>query len=403
MTQNKKRLIFVALLFALALATSYADEKLSIVRLTTPRRGVYDVVKDGEAIARFDANDHLDPRSDEGLQNYYDSPESLPPLSPNHRFYPIVFEGNFREATNDGFLFLIDANSGAFVRKTIFAGLHLGSLVGVQWVNSTKLQITFGAVPRQLIFDIGTGKYRILDGLYALVMDSNGENYSSLWEEHRPRRGSPPPTTEQRSQYVRYNGYWVYPKPLYAFVTPEEFWSYEHGQNREKYPALKDPNYGSNRHYAFSKPVFVGDTLWVAFVEQVYESKRPDRLLDTNLVLLDAHRVTENPPDPSKVQVRKRPIPLLPVGKVAAMGGEENPEDSPYAYLSTMVTVDWTSTTQTLEIGKPRYVSATGKTVLEPFAQVKIDLAKKEIGEYRPVAARQEPAAGAEPESVGKE
>ena len=77
------------------------------------------------------------------------------------------------------------------------------------------------------------------------------------------------------SKAVRYNSYWVYPEPMEGFVTRDEYrnWRKDIGvrERRENPPKIRSCGLAlEKRRFIPSTPVFIGDSTWVGFFEQLY-------------------------------------------------------------------------------------------------------------------------------------
>lgn len=326
--------------------TGRGESEVVIIRHGADQSCVFDVIRNNRVEMVFDLKDYVPDR--DPISYFY---KHTPPLSPDGRYAAFVSMENFAHGPHDCYLLLLDTDKKNVQKLKIYEKEYYGEFVDIKWLNNYTVIITQGATPRQIIYDINTKSCRVVNGLYTLAVDANGNNYCHVWERIRSGRISERETftlKEQRGDFIRYNGYWVYPKPIAGFIDYKGYMNYY--DRPSIYPIIKDPNYNMDKHYLFSKPVFIGETNWAAFVEQVYPVGEPKKIVETNFVLIDASKVKENPPDPTKISVfKKRQYPIV-----------VKPELD-YAFLMLNMETRWNPVTKSIELWDRGYYGSTKK------------------------------------------
>jgi hypothetical protein len=261
--------------------------------------------------------------------------------------------------------------------------LYEGSFDQIEWVTPTKI-----GIPRRLpndgyiIYDIVTESSKLLSGEAFVVWDSKGENRASIYgKAYRFARGISRPDSIPApplvvSEALRYNGYWVYPEALEGFMTPEEYtrWSSdisvrEYGKGKLQLPIIRTRGVAIAENHVLSEMTFIAKTSWVGFFEQVFPLVEMDKVLESNAVILDAHRVNTNPPSLAAITIRKTPIPaMIPKNKAEYMALVQN------------LFSKWNSETQCLELWK-----SDGDVRVKKLGHVPIDVSKLEMGTYTSV------------------
>ena len=305
---------------------------------------------------------------EEMIENYIFS--RRPPLNPTGQYFPFV--------ANDGDkadLLLVDAETGAISRHPL--GPNIDGISAVKWVSATRVVVDVGVGPgpRHFLYDIVTSASRWVDGERSLVFDASGDNYASIWDEligvfaHDWETGS---LDHFRPMFLRYNGYWVYPKAVKGFrannLPDGHDYRSEVIPDASNYAVVKSSTRELTYHYMFSKPVFIADSPWACVVEEVFPHGDPSRRPIANLVAVDAHLVTTNPPRPEDIGVMKLPIPPVLFG------------DAGYRALSSFIVPEWNATTNCIEIW--RYTWGRGERVAK-LGEVPVTLEPFRFGEYR--------------------
>lgn len=189
------------------------------------------------------------------------------------------------------------------------------------WIGPTRFAIAIGDHRDYdalfYIYDVKRDKSTLVADRPArgtLASDGSGDNICYLTQSTHPAAlaGQPIRTNIddpqlERTYWLRYNGFWLYPAPRLGYTEPAGYAAYL--DNPRNFPSLSEIEAGLETHTVMSSPAFVGKTSWVAFFEQIYELGVPNHVVGTNLVLLDASAVHENPPDPAHIRILKKPLP----------------------------------------------------------------------------------------------
>ncbi len=174
----------------------------------------------------------------------------------------------------------------------------------LKWLNKT------------ILFDVDTGEAKFLFGESGLCFSSDCKNYASIYSKESfwtPRRGSAtilkPSRTYGRSEALRYNSFWIYPSVVKGFTSSEEALSLNFGTDvEERFSGIGTVT--DNLNYVFSTPSFIGNTPWVGVFEWVFHGDNNQGPVSSNVVLVNAEKVSTNPPKEQEVLVRKTPFDL---------------------------------------------------------------------------------------------
>jgi hypothetical protein len=260
-----------------------------------------------------------------------------PPLSPDNEYYPFIYY----RGMNSGVL-LLDVTDKSSTKHEILGEsfTERGPLI-VEWITANKLFMRFTGYSC-IIFTLDTAQFTEISAEGTMDFDSNGVNYSSIHGlaavcalnneglESEPDRWHP--------IILRYNGYWVYPQPLNGYVSIIEEEEFRFENYDAKYSDLRLENYGISSHYVLSKPMFLGDSTYVGFIEQVYPHGNPNQIVETNVVALDAHNASTRPPLQTDIHTVKLSIAPIPVEVTNG-----------YFYLSLEIYPIWNVETNKLE------------------------------------------------------
>jgi hypothetical protein len=308
-------------------------------------------------------------------------PSQRQPLSPDGAYLPLyVLDKN----TQGSDILLLDVRTGTVVRNNLLE-MPTYRMATVTWLAPRVLGIPSRApIEECLIHSVNTNKTKHLTGEGVVVCDSQGANYASVFGKLHwiTRHGQTRIYPEQLlvSEALRYNSYWVYPTPLTGFMTEVEYVKWqsdigirESGKGKGEPPIIRSCGVAIDRNHVLSAPIFVENTTWVGFFEQVYPIGKFDQVLESNVVLLDAHRVHTNPPVAGDILVKKNPIPsVVPT------------THSEYIHLATTRVAQWNGETRCLELWETQGL-LVAPYQMKKIGEVPIDLTRMEMGSYRPV------------------
>jgi hypothetical protein len=300
----------------------------------------------------------------------------LRPVSPDGQYIPLLI----RAAGKDNFdILLLNLKDKTLKRQELYRNtyFHMDKL---EWITPTKIGIPH-RLPNDgyIIYDIVAESSELLPGEAFVVWDAKGENRASIHgKAYRYARGISRPDSIPApplvvSEALRYNGFWVYPESLEGFITVEEYLRWhsdigvrEYGKGKLQPPIIRTLGVAVARNHVLSELAFVAKTSWVGFFEQVFPLGETDKVLESNAVILDAHRVNTNPPFPEGIAIRKTPIPSM-IPK----------EKAEYMSLVKNLFAKWNSETQCLELWK-----SDGNVRVKKLGHVPIDVSKMEMGPY---------------------
>jgi len=317
------------------------------------------------------------------------------PVSPDGKhipLYTIITEAEDSAAD----LILLELNTHAVVRQSLYRNIPYFRIGSINWLAPTRIGVSYGAsIQKYLIHDIATNTTKYLTGEGVVASDSQGANYASVFGKLHwiTRHGQTRIYPEQLlvSEALRYNSYWVYPAPLTGFMTEVEYdkWQSdigirESGKGKGEPPIIRSCGVAIDRNHVLSTLAFLGNTPWVGFFEQIFPTGKFDQVLESNVVLLDAHRVQTNPPVADDILVKKRPMPsIVPT------------THTEYIHLATTRLAKWNGATSSLELWEIQGTIAAPYR-LRKIGEVPIDLSSMGIGAYRPVEGQWREAAESE-------
>ena len=283
----------------------------------------------GVKFLEYDLLDVVDVRSEEiPAPHTHEYIGKKYPLSPNQRYIPVLANSRPPHPIRM-FVVLFDLVEKRVFRQAVTEDSRpLRGNYAIRWLDNEKF-LVFSLEPwcnAWVLHDIkDPSRNEKMVFQTDLVLDQARGNYCAifgkpiLFEEQR-RSWEDKPTAARRfdfvgnhSESIRYNNTWVYPEFAQQFSkkTPANSDMVNAPDAPVGQQGINLERLGSIRRHMFSNPVFVGDTPWVAFLERVFEAGAYDRALESNLVLLDAHRVSTDPPRPEDIEIVKIPVPSL--------------------------------------------------------------------------------------------
>jgi hypothetical protein len=302
---------------------------------------------------------------DEGLTSYY-SGEYVPPLSPDSIYYSFILSKDSSEK-----ILLLKVTDKTHLRFEMPEEYYTeeGPL-DVKWISNDVLLTRFSRFT-SIRYNINNSTSMEIGGGSTLNYDANGINYCMVVgadiHDDIIIDGMVLDIEDYKPNVLRYNGYWIYPIPLNGYVTYEQECDFEKG-NESTYSDLLIPDYGLTNHYALSRPVFLDNTTWVGFIEQIYTNDDPSQILETNIVAVDAHNVSNRPPLQGNINVLKLNINPIPNSYIDG-------------YFAFPISVDssWNETTNSIEIWKYDH---TYQTRIQKIGEVPISFNPFQFGTY---------------------
>ena len=295
---------------------------------TTPT--VLTVLRNGEPYIEYTLENLVDVSRSERLFSHFDT------LSPDQRYIPRMGlwpasaqDRHVRGQRGSFFVILVDLVEGQVFRQEVADSSYpVLSYPSIRWIGPTKFLISGVKAPsiEYLLHNVDDPS---LNGVLLMetepVWSLDGRHYATVFGKRgllpwpsgaEPMLDKPAaelfPYLAGRTEVVKYMGHWVYPERFQSYPKDTVYPPiHRQGQGPLDEHGFKLADWPDGRRHVFSTPVFLGDTTWFGFLEHVYADSRYDNVLETNLVLIDAHRVNSDPPRPEDVRVVKKAVPSL--------------------------------------------------------------------------------------------
>lgn len=354
------------ILFICCISILSADN--TIYKVISDREYKFRVMKNGEEYMNFDLKPYLEiakKNSGEGGDPLILHPEdeSMHPISPDNKYIVFIAYGLRRYEPDDSDIILVNLQDKSISVQELYKRISI-YIGGIGWISPTRI-VVYPHTNRHgyISYDVVKKKLLYLDKDTEVVWDSHFDNYATKYGDIEWFIGGIPlkvytirsKTKLKLSDAIRYNSYWIYPE-------------------RIKDSMIHDDGIAiDGERFVLSTPIFIGDTNWIGFMEQIYPIDFYDKVIESSIVVVDAHKVKTDLPLKGDVVIKRLAIDSI-VPKT----------ESEYVDLELNLVAKWNKETKSIEIWKDQGLRE--RECKQKLIEVPINLETMEFGKYKKVS-----------------
>lgn len=352
------------------------------------------ILKNGEPYIQYDLARIIDASKSEYIvpKNAHAYIGELYPLSPDERYMPVLCRKPGNGGGNGLFVILFDLLERRVFRQEITDDRSfISRYLTIKWQTNRQFTV-HGTRMRHsawLLHNIDDPTRNVAARYEtSLVWDRMGVNYCTLYGkdvlyqqtsfagEHEPTVSELFQLTADNSEAIKYNHYWIYPE-FAQRIRKRHNWFPLDPLSRPETPidshGIRLRQVGADTRHVFSGLSFLADTPWVGCLEQVLPAGVFERVLETNVVLINGENVNTDPPLAEDVRiVKKRVAPLVPKNV------------SEYIDMAKYLSSRWNSKSKRLEI--VRTTDGMKKESEMTYYELPITFEVDDAGETVPIA-----------------